>query len=442
MLSSSIPSSLPISLIGLFPQAVCSYDSMVDLKSLAGFFLRSLFEHLLRPATCSLGWVLEQGAAPGQVSLLELPHGASSEADQSPEDDSAKSGIRDFGPPFDDKDADIILRSSNHTKFRSSDHTDFWVYKNILAKASPFFRDMFSLPQLGAEPLDIKWAGVPVIPVEEEAITLGALLLLCYPVQDEFMRLSLDLSMLGSILRAARKYDMKCAYDAAHRMFVQSPLFMSHPAQAFGVAWRCRLEREVRAAARQCLYRVMSLETLGEDLKSIEGEGLFELFSYHKKCGKVANGLATNFAWIKRRNGSVWDWASANMWNQSETDDCQCSGTAIQVSDQNEKWHARSWWSMYMMYAGGELRDVPAGKSVTDSVQLASAIVGASSCAYCRERAPKALLDFSRIFAQEVERRVSQVRFSYRNHHLPFSPFRTHCACLHFHVQVELKITF
>ncbi|KAI0255963.1 hypothetical protein BJV78DRAFT_1113987, partial [Lactifluus subvellereus] len=46
--------------------------------------------------------------------------------------------------PFDDADADIILRSS--------DQVNFHVYKVILSVASPFFKDMFSLPQpVGAD---------------------------------------------------------------------------------------------------------------------------------------------------------------------------------------------------------------------------------------------------------------------------------------------------
>ncbi|KAF8273062.1 hypothetical protein EI94DRAFT_1564704 [Lactarius quietus] len=44
-----------------------------------------------------------------------------------------------FGPPFDDADADIILRSS--------DQVDFHVYRVLLSKSSPFFKSIFSLPQ-------------------------------------------------------------------------------------------------------------------------------------------------------------------------------------------------------------------------------------------------------------------------------------------------------
>ncbi|KAH9066765.1 hypothetical protein EDB87DRAFT_1588082 [Lactarius vividus] len=44
-----------------------------------------------------------------------------------------------FGPPFDGPDSDTILRSS--------DQVDFYVYRIILSKSSPFFKSMLSLPQ-------------------------------------------------------------------------------------------------------------------------------------------------------------------------------------------------------------------------------------------------------------------------------------------------------
>ena len=73
-------------------------------------------------------------------------------------------------PPFDDADADVI--------FRSSDGVEFRLYKNAIAKASPVFRDMFTLPDgpaLTTEP--------QVVPLTEDADTLERLFRLCYPVE-------------------------------------------------------------------------------------------------------------------------------------------------------------------------------------------------------------------------------------------------------------------
>lgn len=47
--------------------------------------------------------------------------------------------IKSARTPFDDADADVILRSC--------DGVDFRLYKNVIAKASTVFREMFSLPK-------------------------------------------------------------------------------------------------------------------------------------------------------------------------------------------------------------------------------------------------------------------------------------------------------
>ncbi|KAJ7501149.1 hypothetical protein B0H11DRAFT_755389 [Mycena galericulata] len=72
-----------------------------------------------------------------------------------------------YFPPFDEVGTDIILRSS--------DGVDFHVYRVVLSLASPFFKQMFSLPQPeSATP-------VPVIPVAEASGILDLVLRLWYP---------------------------------------------------------------------------------------------------------------------------------------------------------------------------------------------------------------------------------------------------------------------
>lgn len=65
-----------------------------------------------------------------------------------------------FAPhgPFDDLSADVVLRSS--------DGIDFRVHRIVLSLASPFFKEMFTLPQPTSEP------EVPIIPMSESALLL------------------------------------------------------------------------------------------------------------------------------------------------------------------------------------------------------------------------------------------------------------------------------
>ena len=69
-------------------------------------------------------------------------------------------------------DANIIIRSS--------DLVDFRVHKSVLVMASPFFRDLLSLPQPSdSESVD----GLPVVELPEDSELLNSLISLFYPVR-------------------------------------------------------------------------------------------------------------------------------------------------------------------------------------------------------------------------------------------------------------------
>ena len=81
-------------------------------------------------------------------------------------------------PPFDDEDADVIVKSSDGDEFR--------LYKVILAKASHVFGSAFSIPQ-GTPPastLDPPEVidGLPAIYLTEDTRTLTLMFSLCYPM--------------------------------------------------------------------------------------------------------------------------------------------------------------------------------------------------------------------------------------------------------------------
>ncbi|THH05794.1 hypothetical protein EW146_g9803 [Bondarzewia mesenterica] len=273
-----------------------------------------------------------------------------------------------FGPPFDDADADIILQSC--------DRVDFRIYKNILTKASPFFRDMFSIPQPKDDTAALTDASlrIPVIPVSEDARTLARLLQLCYPADEPNFS---TLEEMGTVLAAAKKYDMARAYKVTSRAFAQSPLLVKHPVQAFGIAY--------------------------EDLQYVEGRALYQLWRYHRTCARAAQGLTEEFIWIGRRDGQVWNWASPIHPGGS------CGAKVIRVAS-NEDWSARGWWSSYMERAGSALQMTPSALAVTSSSLLMPSIETANNCTYCRTFALETLMAFSQVLAQEVERRTSQIQ--------------------------------
>jgi hypothetical protein len=72
---------------------------------------------------------------------------------------------------FDVSDTNLIIRSSDLVNFR--------VHKLVLAMASPFFKDLLSLPQPSdSESVD----GLPVVQLSENSELLRSLISMLYPV--------------------------------------------------------------------------------------------------------------------------------------------------------------------------------------------------------------------------------------------------------------------
>ena len=69
-------------------------------------------------------------------------------------------------------DANLIIQSSDFVNFR--------VHKSVLAMASPFFKELLSLPQPSdSESVD----GIPVVQLPESSELLNSLLSMLYPVR-------------------------------------------------------------------------------------------------------------------------------------------------------------------------------------------------------------------------------------------------------------------
>jgi len=309
-----------------------------------------------------------------------------------------------YGPPFDDADADVILRSS--------DDIHFYVYKAILAKASPFFRDILTMGQPKKDyVVDKRASRIPggvdaaVISVSHTSRTLAHLLTLCYPLDNPVFS---TLAEMLVVLEAAKKYDMERAYNVASRSFAQAVQQIAHPAKAFNLACKYRLANEARVAARSCLKNPMSLDDLDQELQYMDGPALHQLWRYHRKCSDAAGSLASgdDYTWITRKDGQIWGWADAGS--------CVCQRRAVAVAN-NESWLARSWWTIYMQNAEEALRKRPCGSTVTCQAIMVPSYQEVAQCSYCLPIVVETLLAFSKTFASEVEDRILKIELG-----LPF----------------------
>jgi hypothetical protein len=138
--------------------------------------------------------------------------------------------------PFDDMVADVIIHSH--------DGVHFYVYKTVLALASPFFKDMFSLPQTTHSIQQAISKSAPVVDVAEDSQTLDHLLRLCYPIIDPVIT---ELTEVGHVLEAAIKYQMEEATQLMRALL--STFVYDKPLQVYVIACHLQLETEAKASA-------------------------------------------------------------------------------------------------------------------------------------------------------------------------------------------------
>jgi BTB/POZ domain len=295
-----------------------------------------------------------------------------------------------FGPPFDDLDADIILRSS--------DKVDFLVYKVILSKASSVFKSMFSLPQPAT---DITQDSRLVVDVAENSKVLAALVSAIYP---DTLAIADPLSLNDFIatLATADKYDMATASRRLLVDFTNSKAFRDAPLEAFCAAHSRELGDAARIAARESLKLRLTLNDIGTKLPFTNGPALYALWKYHRACSSAAiKATNCNFEWIKKAHSQVV--SSYRVYKS-----CTCNSYRIVVGPDHASFTVNVSWREYLDRASDALRMHPCSEAVTQA-EILKPSFEKEMCDKCRKEVCN-LSAFSRHLGEEVERLVSEVR--------------------------------
>ncbi|RXW25444.1 hypothetical protein EST38_g380 [Candolleomyces aberdarensis] len=182
---------------------------------------------------------------------------------------------------FDSPDADVVLLSSEP---QSPAH--FRVHRSILTIASPFFQDMFSLPQAPSTSTD-ESQKIPIIPVSETRDVLEPLLRFVYPVPDPIIT---TLDDLNQVLAAAIKYEFEVVVSTL-RTFLLSPAFLqASPVKVYSIACQHDLVEEAKIASRHTLSTdLLDLEGVAvEELKRMAAYDYHKLLVLHKKRSEAA----------------------------------------------------------------------------------------------------------------------------------------------------------
>ncbi|KAF9240599.1 hypothetical protein BU15DRAFT_73830 [Melanogaster broomeanus] len=172
--------------------------------------------------------------------------------------------------PFDNIDADVILRSS--------DNVDFRVFKIILSLTSPVFKDMFTLPQ----PDNQSPTSPSAIPVSESSTK---------PTFNSFRE-------AWSVVDAAVKYDMSPVMQHLKDV-IASCYLESSPLALYALCCHFGWKELAECAARQTL----KIKELGrpslyvEEMEYMTGGAHHRLLAFHLACGVAAERVGKSVEW-------------------------------------------------------------------------------------------------------------------------------------------------
>lgn len=249
--------------------------------------------------------------------------------------------LKSYSCPFDDEDANLIIRSSDGLYFR--------VYRVLLAKASPVFKDMFSIPQQTA-PNEVQ-----TVDLTEDGNTLDKLLRLIYPV-DEAAGTSLD--DLSKIFLACVKYQIRGVLKKASRTLLEH--VESEPLRVYAIARMAELDDVARKAAYQCLFQpeVYVSQTDIEELKFAPNSAYKNILRYYQQCGQAIMNTTSpegRREWMLRPGSQITTYCwIRNSYYETKTakgHTCQEHPTTILLSDKY-KCYERRWWGDFMDQVG------------------------------------------------------------------------------------------
>jgi hypothetical protein len=322
-------------------------------------------------------------------------------ASAEPESSCQEVTITDAKAPFDNPDAEVIIRSS--------DNVDFRVFKSFLLSVSTVFKDMFAIPQGPADAARVDQEmkdGRPIIPVTEESQVVETLLRFCFPNILTSVPVLNTMEEIMPVLEVSIKYGIEILESRMRDALFTPPVIEERAMQLFVVAYRHRWEKEIRIAAKHTLVQPAWDRLYVAELESITGGDLHRLQKYRLECARAAKRVATTVGWIK-----VDDIVGLHCNSCEEP--TQKIGATWMV------YKLGGWWVRYMRSVAEELAKKPRGDTVLESSLVDTALHQANRCQRCRARLETAarFKEFCEFFAAEVDRVISQVSYT------PSGPF-------------------
>lgn len=321
--------------------------------------------------------------------------------------------IRDAGDPFNDSDADLIVRSS--------DNVDFKVYRAILFKSSPTLRAIITD---NARLLFPEWEdrdNVQVIRIGESQSTLALLLGIIYP-GDAPVFDSVTLSQLVALLRALDRYIGLASIPRTIHS-IMDKIAKEKPHLAFSLARRYNLPRDIVEKAVIETLRFSPLNPIqrvrDEHLSEYLTSGQFdELARYHRESVHAASTVIRSFL-PESTSLRYIDFPGAVLGaiRQGQSHPgcvyvCRCDRQVMvqQHSRRPQSFHIPRWVIDYFIRCGGILNEKPHWSSLANDWLSTHPVRALTSCRGCEWRIQIEAPKFQQLLADNIESKIKEVR--------------------------------
>ncbi|KAF7370482.1 hypothetical protein MSAN_00680000 [Mycena sanguinolenta] len=300
-------------------------------------------------------------------------------------------------PPFDDANADIVIRTLENVDFRT--------HKFLLSLASPFFKEMLDIPQ-------------PVATDEQQETMThdGIPIIFLYDDQNKTLRKRrcgiLPAELLAPILDVATRYRI----DWAVNTVLADPHFLeTNPLLLFAHACHRGRAAEAALAAKETLRFSCQNFPFEPALKLISGYQYHALLDFHRRCARAAATIARgqNPTWIptalfpgSHDPCSSYGDSAVNSWNS------MLGFPARDVYGWPALAHSsQKWWTDYMNTVAVALESRPHSSTVSERWQVDNTLVQASSSCttVCRYNVESFMRRFVPLFEQKIEEIIGKI---------------------------------
>ena len=300
--------------------------------------------------------------------------------------------------PFDSKDADVVLRSS--------DNVDFRVHKSILKLASPVLAALISLTPLPPS-APRRHRRRRVVPLAEPGESLDLFLRFIYPVPEP----PLSLDEVATLLELAHKYDSPSVTSRMRPHLLRPDDLHADPLQVYALASYAGMDDVARTAALFTLPHPLPHPAQLAETRLLPGPALVRVLEYRRRCVEAATRVARI-----ADDGAVPSWVQLRWRRFCFLSECS-SRECAKLPRRTLRWDRTlygcvdvpEYWVAYMDAVADALE-----KSLDPGVARSRALVrGAAEagvgCARCAGRVGADLEEFAEIVEAVIEEAISSV---------------------------------